>query len=153
ENVLDTLEPEMVEFLLATSITERTCGGLASALAEVPRGQAMLEDIEQRGLFLQRIDNEAGWFRYHHIFAEFLSRRLERGRPDRVQRLHRAASAWFAEHGHLNEAVDHALAAGDATRAVDLVEQDETSLLEQSKMTTLLAIVKKLPPPLVVSRA
>ena len=34
ENVVDTLEPELREFLLATSITERTCGGLASALAE-----------------------------------------------------------------------------------------------------------------------
>ena len=63
------------------------------------------------------------------------------------------ASDWFAEHGYLNEAVDHALASGDATRAVDLVEQDETNLLEQSNMTTLLAIVKKLPPQLVVSRA
>src|SRR6201993_3741504 len=38
ENVLDHLELEMVEFLLATSITERTCGGLASALADVPPG-------------------------------------------------------------------------------------------------------------------
>jgi ATP/maltotriose-dependent transcriptional regulator MalT len=153
ENVVDTLEPELVEFLLATSITERTCGGLASALADVPRGQAMLEDIEQRGLFLQRIDDDPNWFRYHHLFAEFLRRRLERDRPDRVEQLHRAASDWFAEHGHLNEAVDHALASGDATRAVDLVEQDETNLLEQSKMTTLLGIVKKLPPRLVVSRA
>jgi ATP/maltotriose-dependent transcriptional regulator MalT/serine/threonine protein kinase len=153
ENVLDTLEPEMVEFLLATSITERTCGGLASALAEVPRGQAMLEDIEQRGLFLQRCHEDPHWFRYHHMFADFLRRRLERDRPDRIEPLHRAASDWFAEHGYLNEAVDHALAAGDATRAVDLVEQDETSLLEQSKMTTLLEIVKKLPPRLVVSRA
>ena len=153
ENVLDTLEPEMAEFLLATSITERTCGGLASALAEVPRGQAMLEDIEQRGLFLQRIDDDPNWFRYHHMFAEFLRRRLERDHPDRVERLHRAASLWFAEHGYLNEAVDHALASGDATRAVDLVEQDETNLLEQSQMTTLLGIVKKLPPQLVVSRA
>ena len=126
ENVLDTLEPELTEFLLATSITERTCGGLASALAEVPRGQAMLEEIERRGLFLQRIDEDPNWFRYHHMFAEFLRRRLERDQPDRVEQLHRAASEWFAEHGHLNEAVDHALASGDATRAVDLVEQDET---------------------------
>ena len=153
ENVLDTLEPELVEFLFATSITERTCGGLASALAEVPRGQAMLEDIEQRGLFLQRIDSDSGWFRYHHIFAEFLRRGLERDQPDRVEPLHRAASDWFDAHGHLNEAVDHALAAGDATRAVDLVEQDETKLLEVSKMTTLLGIVEKLPPQLVVRRA
>jgi ATP/maltotriose-dependent transcriptional regulator MalT len=153
ENVLDTLEPEMTEFLLATSITERTCGLLASALAEVPRGQAMLEEIERRGLFLQRTDEDPNWFRYHHMFAEFLRRRLDRDQPERVEQLHRAASDWFAEHGHLNEAVDHALASCDSTRAVDLVEQDETNLLEQSNMTTLLAIVKKLPPRLVVSRA
>ena len=37
--------------------------------------------------------------------------------------------------------------------AVDLVEQDETNLLEQSKMTTLLGIVNKLPPQIVASRA
>jgi ATP/maltotriose-dependent transcriptional regulator MalT len=153
ENVLDTLEPEMSEFLLATSITERTCGGLASTLAEVPRGQAMLEEIERRGLFLQRCDEDPNWLRYHHMFAEFLRRRLDRDRPERVEQLHRAASEWFVEHGHLNEAVDHALASGDSTRAVDLVEQDETNLLEQSKMTTLLGIVRKLPPRLVVSRA
>ncbi|ETW24123.1 serine/threonine-protein kinase [Mycobacterium gastri] len=153
ENVLDSLEPELLDFLLATSVTGRTCGGLASALAEVPRGQAMLEDIEQRGLFLQRIDKDPTWFRYHHLFAEFLRHRLERDHPERVAQLHRVASDWFAEHGYLNEAVDHALASGDAARAVDLVEQDETNLLEQSKMTTLLEIVKKLPPRLVVSRA
>jgi ATP/maltotriose-dependent transcriptional regulator MalT/serine/threonine protein kinase len=153
ENVLDALQPETAEFLLATSITARTCGGLASALADVPRGRGMLEDIEHRGLFLQRIGDAPDWFRYHHTFAEFLHRRLERDHPDWVERLHRAASDWFAEHGHLNEAVDHALAAGDATRAVDLVEQDETSLLEQSNMTTLLGIVKKLPARLVLSRA
>ncbi|MGO9508117.1 MAG: protein kinase domain-containing protein [Mycobacterium sp.] len=153
ENVLDTLEPDMAEFLLTTSITERTCGGLASALAQVPRGQAMLDVIEQRGLFLQRIDDDPDWFRYHHMFAEFLRRRLERDRPDQVERLHHGASAWFAEHGYLNEAVDHALASGDTTRAADLVEQDETTLLEQSKMTTLIGIVEKLPPQSVVSRA
>ena len=45
ENVLDTLEPETAEFVLATSITERTCPGLASAVAQVTRGQAMLEDV------------------------------------------------------------------------------------------------------------
>ncbi|HME15066.1 MAG TPA: serine/threonine-protein kinase PknK, partial [Mycobacterium sp.] len=121
--------------------------------AEVPRGQAMLEEIERRGLFLQRIDEDPNWFRYHHMFAEFLRRRLDRDQPERIEQLHLAASEWFVERGHLNEAVDHALASGDSTRAVDLVEQDETNLLEQSKMTTLLGIVKKLPPRLVVSRA
>ena len=153
ENVLDTLEPDLRDFLMVTSITQRTCGRLAAILAGATNGQAMLEEVEQRGLFLQRIDDDPKWFRFHQMFAEFLRRRLERDGPDRVEELHRTASAWFAENGYLHEAVDHALAAGDPARAVDLVEQDETNLLEQSKMTTLLGIVKKLPPPLVVSRA
>lgn len=151
ENVVDSLEPELREFLLATSITERTCGGLASSLAGVTRGQAMLEDVERRGLFLQRMDDDPGWYRYHHMFAEFLRGRLKHDRPDHLEQLHRIASAWFADHGYLNEAVDHALAY-DPIRAVDLVEQDETNLVEQSKMTTLLGIVNKLPPQMVASR-
>ncbi len=153
ENVLDTLEPAIADFMLATSITKRTCGGLASALSEQPRGLAMLEEVAHRGLFLQRIDNDPDWFRYHQLFAEFLRRRLERDDPERSRRLHRTAAAWFAEHGYLNEAVNHALAAGDPTLAVDFVEQDETRLLEQSKMTTFLQIAKKLPPQLLASRA
>jgi ATP/maltotriose-dependent transcriptional regulator MalT len=152
ENVVDTLEPELREFLLATSITERTCGGLASALAGVTRGQVMLEEVERRGLFLQRMDDDPGWYRYHQMFAEFLRGRLKHDRPDHLEELHRIASAWFADHGYLNEAVDHALAY-DPIRAVDLVEQDETNLLEQSKMTTLLGIVQKLPPQIVALRA
>ena len=152
ENVLDTLEPEVVEFLLATSITERTCGSLASALSGVTRGQAMLEEIEQRGLFLQRIGEDPNWFGYHHMFAEFLRRRLERDGTDNLERLHRIASQWFADHGHLKEAVDHALACGEPDRAVDLVEKDGTTLNEQSKMTMFLGIIQKLPPELVVTR-
>jgi serine/threonine-protein kinase PknK len=106
ENVVDTIEPEIADFMLATSITERTCGALASALSEQPRGLAMLEDVAHRGLFLQRIDNDPEWFRYHQLFAEFLRRRLERGDPERSRRLHRTAAAWFAEYGYLNEAVN-----------------------------------------------
>jgi serine/threonine-protein kinase PknK len=152
ESVFDNTERELAEFLLATSITERTCGGLATALAQTARGQAMLEDAEQRGLFLQRVDGDPHWFRYHQMFAEFLRRRLERDHPDRVAHLHAAASTWYAGHGYLSEAVDHALVSGDPGLAVDLVEQDETRLLEQAKMTTLLGIINKLPSQLVTSR-
>jgi ATP/maltotriose-dependent transcriptional regulator MalT len=112
----------------------------------------MLEEVERRGLFLQRVDGDPEWFRYHQMFAEFLRRRLDRDHPDRVAHLHDSAAAWYAQHGYLSEAVDHALASGDPVRAVDLVEQDETRLLEQSKMTTLLGIINKLPSQLVTSR-
>ena len=110
ENVLDTLEPSMLDFLLATSITERICGELASVLSGVPDGQTMLEQVEERDLFLRRIDEQ--WFRYYQLFREYLRHRLART-SRAVAELHRIASAWFAERRMVSEAVDHALAAGD----------------------------------------
>ena len=151
ENVLSALEPEMLRFLLATSITERICGSLASALSGEPRGQAMLEEVEARDLFLGRIDENGDWFRYHQLFAEFLRRRLDRDHPELTTPLHRKASEWFAEHHMLAQAVDHALAAGDTRRAVELVEIDGPTLLEHSQMATLLGLVDKLPSAVVVS--
>jgi ATP/maltotriose-dependent transcriptional regulator MalT len=149
ENVLDTLEPSMLDFLLATSITERICAELASDLAGVPDGQAMLEHVEERDLFLRRIDDQ--WFRYHQLFADFLRHRLSRDDPERVVRLHRAASVWFAAHQMVSEAVDHALAAGDNERAVQLVENDGIDLVANSQMATLIGLVGKLPPAVVKS--
>ena len=143
ENVLDTLEPSMLDFLLATSITERICGELASALSGVPGGQAMLQQVEERDLFLRRIDEQ--WFRYYQLFREYLRHRLERDQPQRVADLHRIASAWFAEHRMVSEAVDHALAAGDEQRAVEIVENDGIYLVANSQMATLIGLVGKLP--------
>jgi serine/threonine-protein kinase PknK len=149
ENVLDTLEPSMLDFLLATSITERISGDLATALSGVPDGQAMLEQVEERDLFLRRIDEQ--WFRYHQLFLDFLRHRLGRDNPERVVRLHRAASTWFAENHFVSEAVDHALAAGDDQRAVQLVENDGIRLVANSQMATLIGLVGKLPPAVVKS--
>jgi serine/threonine-protein kinase PknK len=152
ENVLDALPDELLDFLLSTSICERLCGGLAAAVSGQPRGQAMLEELERRGMFLVPLDDNRGWFRYHHLFRDYLRQRLERDHADRIVGLHRTAAEWFAERGRLNEAVMHALAAGDDTDAVDLVERHAMDLVEHSRMASLLGLVKKLPKNLVPER-
>ncbi|MBF6174840.1 protein kinase domain-containing protein [Nocardia blacklockiae] len=151
ENVLDTLEPGMLEFLVSTAITERTCGELAAALTGAADGQELLEQVEQQDLFLRRLD-DGRWFRYHHLFQDFLRQRLEQQGPQRIAELHRAASDWFAAHRHVSEAVDHALLAGDEGRAVEIVERDGMALLEYGQMGSLIGLVGKLPARAVETR-
>ncbi|WP_425383342.1 protein kinase domain-containing protein [Rhodococcus ruber] len=145
ENVLETLEPDLLDFLLATSITERTCAALATALTGRGHAQAVLEDIEARNLFLTRLDEDGQWFRYHHLFAEFLRRRLERDDPERLIESHHTAAEWFLEQHLLSPAVDHFLVAGSDDDAIDAVEDQAIPLLEHSQMSTLLGLAAKLP--------
>ncbi|WP_040794917.1 serine/threonine-protein kinase [Nocardia higoensis] len=152
DTVLDSLLPETLDFMMATSIPDRVCGDLASALTGNPRGGTLLEELESRNLFVQHLDDDGVWYRYHPLFSEFLRRRLERDDPDSVAELHRTASNWFAAHGLRGEAVDEALRAGDAEHAVDLVERDGLHLIEHARITTLLGLVAKLPSDLVALR-
>lgn len=144
-NILDTLDPALLDFLLSTSVTETVCGDLADVLAGVGYGQEMLEEAEHLELFIRRLDHDSTWFRFHRLFADLLRHRLARQNPDRLRRLHQTASNWFADHKMLNEAVDHALAANDVTGAVGIVEERGRELLEQAKMATVLGLVAKLP--------
>ena len=43
-------------------------------------GAAMLNAIEAANLFLIPLDRERTWFRYHHLFAEFLQSMLPSAR-------------------------------------------------------------------------
>ena len=43
--------------------------------------------------------------------------------PGRVAQLHRNAAAWYEEHGLADDAIRHAVAAGDMTWAARLIEQ------------------------------
>ncbi|AYF77828.1 protein kinase [Nocardia yunnanensis] len=145
ENVVDTLEPELLEFVMRTSVAERVNGSLAEALTGVSNGQGMLEQVRQRDLFLRSIDDDLRWFRYHVLFAEFLRDRLIRLHPGLLEELHVTAARWFADHDMLSEAVDHLLAAGEPRRACELVVAHGERLMEQSRMATLLGLAAKLP--------
>jgi ATP/maltotriose-dependent transcriptional regulator MalT len=151
-NVLDKLEPDLLDFLLSTCIPKQICSGLATALTDNPRSRSVLEEIEKRDLFLRRTDPEGSWFQYHPLFAEYLLHRLERDAEDRIPQLHRRAAKWFTEHQMLSQAVDHLILAGDAQQAVDAVEQAAPDLNEQSQMSTLIGLAAKLPAKLAYDR-
>ncbi|MCP2319646.1 serine/threonine-protein kinase PknK [Nocardia amikacinitolerans] len=153
ENVLDALEPRMLDFLSSISVTERVSASLAAALSDDSEAELLLAQAEQRELFLRRIEHDPEWYRMQPLFAEHLRARLERTQPGKLKSLHRKASRWYAEHQLLRKSVDHALAATDLKMALDLVEGGGMDLIDASRLATLLGTVSKLPVQQVASRS
>ncbi|MDR0341555.1 MAG: LuxR C-terminal-related transcriptional regulator [Nocardiopsaceae bacterium] len=153
EEVLDRQDEELRAFLLETSVLERLSGPLCDALTGRAGGQRLLERIERSGLFLVPLDEVRGWWRYHHLFADLLRARLHAERPGQVAQLHRKAAAWCAERGLADDAIRHALAAGENTWAARLIEQhfDELFYL-RGEGATVQHWLSALPADLVRSR-
>jgi len=171
QHVLDYLVTEVLahqpqavrEIMVRSSILERFCAPLLNALldhgpgmnghAVAGGGQEALEWMAQANLFLVGLDPERTWYRYHHLFRELLQHKLlSESSGELVASLHARAADWFATQGLVKEAMRHALAAGDAPRAVRLVEQHRHTLLNREDWHTLIRWLDMLPSELVHQR-
>ena len=98
----------------------------------------MLEALEEMNLFVIPLDDDRGWYRYHHLFADVLRKRLEHQFPYLLPELHRRASQWYEQNGFIAESIQQAIAASDHDRAAQLIEENGCFLLIGGEVATLL---------------
>jgi LuxR family maltose regulon positive regulatory protein len=146
EEVLKSQPDKMGAFLLQTSILDKMCGLLCESIIDGVDGQAMLESLERMNLFLIPLDDERRWYRYHHLFADVLKKRLEQHVPGSLPKLHARASRWFEQNGLVPEAIGHSLAGGDLERAIQLIERNGPLLLMGGELNALSGWIKAVEP-------
>lgn len=145
DEVLARQGPAVRDFLLRTAVLDRLTGSLCDALTGETAGARMLDELDRGDVFLVPLDDERSWFRYHHLFGDVLRARLVAERPGEVPTLHRAAGAWFASRHLTEDAVRHALAAGDDDRAAYLMESGLPELRRARRDSVLLGWMRSLP--------
>lgn len=130
--------------LCAALMGQQDAGGMALRLARLDGGN----------LFISRVGGHGrdDWYRVHPLLRETLMARLER-RPGAERRaLHGAAWRWFEAHGHIGEAVRHAVLAGDAHAAADIVQACASDLMAQGELAALGGLMRRLPAAQVQAR-
>ncbi|MCB0211464.1 MAG: AAA family ATPase [Anaerolineae bacterium] len=161
DEVLQQQSAETQTFLLYTSILNRLCGPLCEALlqgveardvdratapiSDGPNAQEILANLEQANLFINPIDHQRRWYRYHPLFADLLRYRLQLTYPHQLPQLHLSASQWYEQTGLTDLAVQHALAAQDFDRVAALVEQVASAMIQRSELTILLTWLDLVP--------
>ena len=152
--VADYLIAEMLErqpvdvqdLLLRTSLLDRVNGELADLLTGRPGSERILLELEDANAFVESLDPERTWFRYHHLFADLLRLELRRTLPEEVPGLHRRAAGWFTLQGQVAEAIRHTQAAGDWPEAARLLADNSFSLTLDGQAQTMQALVRAFPP-------
>ena len=152
EEVLARQPAPVQQFLLHTCLLERLRGPLCDAVTEQEGSQAMLEALERANLFVVALDDERGWYRYHHLFAEVLRSHLQQREPTLVPKLHQRASAWYDQHDLPAEAVQHALLIPDFELAARLIESIALPAALTGHLSTVLGWLNALPEAQVQTR-
>ncbi len=142
EEVLDSLDPDLREAVVDSSVAQRITPGIAAAL-EWP--DDLLERVERAGVLVQR-GGGRGEFSYHPLFREFLLARLEaeRDEPARLALRARVAPA-IATSGDPIEAIDLWLEAGEWEELTPFLEREGPELIRGSP-GLVRGVLERLPP-------
>ncbi|MFN2233542.1 MAG: LuxR C-terminal-related transcriptional regulator [Anaerolineales bacterium] len=144
EEVLQQQPPSLQSFLLQTSILTRLTGSLCEAVCDYKNdspdhsdGHTLLNQLAKSNLFIVPLDDERQWYRYHHLFADLLLYRLQREQASTIPDLHHRASKWHEEHGFIDSAIRHAIAADDLEQAARLVDEHSFTANERGEVSTV----------------
>jgi LuxR family transcriptional regulator, maltose regulon positive regulatory protein len=140
DQVLTNLPPALVHFLLSTAIVERFKPSLYPLLAPESSSredeEAMLAQCLRDNLFMVALGE--GWYRYHPLFRELLLHRQERQIGSHaLAEQHRLASAWLEQQGLIDDAIRHALQAGDEALAVAVLGRQRMATMGQERWSLL----------------
>jgi LuxR family maltose regulon positive regulatory protein len=143
--VLGSESPELIALLLSTAVVGRLNSGLAEALTQRPDAVDLLEEAEERGLFVASLD-DGGWFEVHSLVRDILTTRFERRWPAALREQHGRAAEWFESVGDELSALDHWLRADRPGDALRVLADLALSLFESGRSATLAHGVDRLPP-------
>ena len=122
DEVLSHQSPQVVDFMLATSVLDELSVPACTAVSSAGSAK-MLEFLYGAHMFVAIVDEQAGTYRYHHLIKEVLQTELRARDPAREKRLHGAAARYMIEAGQIGAAARHLLAAGDRATAFSLLSE------------------------------
>ncbi len=121
--VLEQQPPEVAAFMLETSVLDELTADACAAVTGRPDAAALLRSIEAANLFIMALDDDRMRYRYHHLVREVLRtqlRALDRGRELTLQL---RVAEWLESAGDTRGATRYFLAAGQADRALGLLQE------------------------------
>ncbi|MBS1879562.1 MAG: hypothetical protein JST31_08620 [Actinobacteria bacterium] len=108
-------------FLRRAAALERLSGPLCDFALEREGSGLVLAELSRANMLLVPLDRRGEWYRLHPLLREMLRAELERTEAAAVPRVHRRASEWWSAVENVDQAIHHAIEAGDAELAGELL--------------------------------
>ena len=142
EEVIAGQPPKIQRFLLKTSILNQFSVSLVETLMDDKDGECNVQEcidyVNMADLFLIQLDKQQEWYRFHHLFVDALRQRLHSTIPaSQIKAMHARVADWLFAHNLPDQAIYHAMEAGNLERAIWYMEQNLYDVLNREDRSIL----------------
>lgn len=144
EEVLAGLPVEHKNFLLKTSILSKLDSETCDFLLNSSKSDEILRHLHNTGLFIEEL--RPGVWRYHQIFREFLSNRLQNSSINVID-LHLKIASYFRAHEYWEETIYHLLSASEFDQINQILENIGSSMIKDGRYESINYWINEIPQP------
>lgn len=154
--VLHLQEKEVRKILLIASIFDRfnkelmKCVMKDHSLINDNTDDSVFDNLFDRfknaSLFIISLDSNGEWFRYHHLFRDFLINQVKKQYSnEEIKEYHKHGSEYFYSNNLFEEAIYHSVKSDNIKLIVKIFEQNKYELLSKDKFNILWKWLKLIP--------
>jgi LuxR family maltose regulon positive regulatory protein len=137
DEILSRLSEEQHQFLLRCSLLPRFNFQLCNQVFNISNAADILEQLREHHLFIIALDDVDYWFRFHHLFSQYLRKKMHQCHGDQVAGIHTRASHWHEQRREFTDAIEHALESGNHNHAAAILDKISAELFYQGKISVL----------------
>ncbi len=145
DEVIAKQTAEIQDFLIKTSILERFCAPLTDTVLNVKNSFDIIRYLEQSNLFVIPLDNSQTWYRYHHLFTEFLQNWLRLHQISEMPVLWKKTIRWHETNGNKEEAIEYALKSENYEYSIELIQPVVSEILSHGGRERVIRWLAQLP--------
>ncbi len=145
DEVISSQPEKMQIFLQATALLSRFNADLAREVTGLSDARQMLDQAIRKNLFLNVLDREKKWYRYHNLFAKAMREKHVSSLVGGKKEVYRIAARWCAQNGYLEDAFRHAFSSDDFEFAASMLEDYLMVLYDRYEIASFRRWLSKVP--------
>ena len=151
DQLLQRYDAPMQDFLLLTSLMDEfsaeLCAKVLGDQAPPEEYQQAISTVLRNNTFVLPVDTDDGqlWVRYHHLFSDFLRRRVQERYPEEAVGIQRRLADYYVQSEQAERAFALYQRLGASQQAIELVERAGPDLLLKGRIDTVAKWLAELP--------
>ncbi len=128
--VLQGFSPELREFLFCLAQLRIFSIELSRHATATEDARRHIDFLLRRNVFIIPLDRNRKWYRLHGLFRQYLLSEADRSlAPEKKRGVLKRAADWCARNSEWRDAIDYALASGEAAAASQMLDRTATIFL------------------------
>ena len=123
DEVLEQMSKEIQNLLLVSSIPDRFCADLCRSLVDSEPAGGVQDFLEKSNLFIEPMDEQRKWYRFHRLFRDLLLKRLQEKTENEILEVYHRAYLWHRNVGLYEDAIRYALICKSSEQVVSIIRE------------------------------